>query len=488
MRSLMKVLRRWPRSLSSRILLVLTAGVLLAQLVSSAIWLAQWRADSEHNVQEMARHMAFRVASTVQFFTELPTAYRHVILDQLRDMGGTRFFVTFNREEIRINDLPDSHLKSVVVQQFGEVLRRQLGQDQPLKIAFSRPSDLHVINNDILMLELPERWGSLSLLQGSSEAPILVIQIPLGPEQWLYLATLMPDPSFLESSKPLSRERLLSLLVSLGFMLLFGGWIVRSLTRPLRRLAEAAESFGQGEARALPETGSRELETTARAFNAMQLRIQRFLGDRERLFASISHDLKTPITRLRLRAELLDDASQRDAFCRDLEDLDMLVKGALQSVKDTDIHENRVEVDLYRLLCHMRDSAVLGGRIMTLHGEQKAPFLGKPLALRRCLGNLVDNALCYGGCAEVLIQDNDIQLEIQVRDHGPGIPKDQLKRVFQPYTRLAPNASSHSGMGLGLSIVRNIARAHGGDVSLNNHPEGGVVAILKLPRKDISVR
>ncbi len=482
MNTLAQALRRWPRSLSSRILLVLGMGVLLAQLVSSAIWLTQWRADTAHNVQEMSRQMALRVAATVQFFTELPVAYRHVILDQLRDMGGTRFFVTLNREEIRINDLPDSPLKLHVVQQFREVLQQELRGVEGLKIAFSRPSDLHVIKNDILLQDLPERWGGQSLLLGASESPILVIQIPIAPEQWLYLATLMPDPDFLESSTPLSRERLLSLLVSLSVMLLFGIWIVRSLTRPLRRLAEAAESFGQGEARSLPESGSRELETTARAFNAMQLRIQRYLDDRERLFASISHDLKTPITRLRLRAELLDDEAERDAFCHDLEDLDMLVKGALQSVKETDIHENRVEVDLYRMLCYMRDGAALAGKLVVIEGEQRAPFLGKPLALRRCLGNLVDNALYYGGRADIRIQDDSQGLEIRVSDRGPGIPAAQLERVFSPYTRLSGNPSAHPGMGLGLSIARNIARAHGGDITLTNRAEGGLEARLTLPR------
>jgi signal transduction histidine kinase len=122
-----------------------------------------------------------------------------------------------------------------------------------------------------------------------------------------------------------------------------------------------------------------------------------------------------------------------------------------------------------------------------LHGEQKAPFLGKPLALKRCLGNLVDNALFYGGSADILISDSERQLEILVRDHGPGIPGDQLERVFQPYTRLAPGASNQAGMGLGLSIVRNIARAHGGDVVLSNHPGGGVLASLTLPRKGPAV-
>ncbi|GGO85705.1 two-component sensor histidine kinase [Marinobacterium nitratireducens] len=483
MQGLFRRLQRWPRSVSGRILLVLGLGVLLAQIVSSAIWLAQFRADNERNVREMSRHMAYRVASTVQFFTSLPTAYRHVVLDQLRDMGGTRFFVTLNREEIGINDLPDSPLKRIVVAQFREVLRQELGLDQRVRIAFSRPLDLHVIRNDILLTDLPDRWGKQALLVGDRQAPILVIQIPIGEAQWLYLATLMPDPGFLETGTPLSPERLLSLLVSLAVMMLFGVWIVRSLTRPLRRLAAAAESFGHGQPQPLSEAGSRELEATARAFNGMQLRIQRYLNDRERLFASISHDLKTPITRLRLRAEMLENDGEREAFCRDLEDLDMLVKGALQSVKDTDIHENRVEVDLHQLLCHLRDSARLGGQAVTLEGEQRAPFLGKPLALRRCLGNLIDNALFYGGGADVRIDDSPERLEIRVLDSGPGIPEDKLEQAFTPYTRLSTQHSGQAGMGLGLSIARNIARAHGGELQLRNRPEGGLEACLTLPRQ-----
>jgi signal transduction histidine kinase len=178
----------------------------------------------------------------------------------------------------------------------------------------------------------------------------------------------------------------------------------------------------------------------------------------------------------------LDDDAEREAFCHDLEDLDMLVKGALQSVKDTDIHENRVEVDLHRMLCHMRDGAALAGKKVVLDGHQREPFLGKPLALRRCLGNLVDNALYYGGSADIRIQDSDAGLQISVCDRGPGVPSSQLERVFSPYTRLSGNLSAHPGMGLGLSIARNIARAHGGDIVLSNRAGGGLEARLTLPR------
>jgi len=472
----------FPKSLSGRILLVLAVGVILAQLISSTIWLTQWRADKDHNVREMSRHMAFRVASTVQFFSSLPTAYRHVVLDQLRDMGGTRFFVTLNKELIRVKDLPESRRKSIVVNEVRSVLKQQLGFEQSVRIEFSQADDLHVLNNNIKLLDLPEKWGASTLLIKPLNAPILVIQVPVSDTEWLYLATLMPDPFFLDEGSPLSAERMISLLVSLMIVLLLGYGFVRSLTKPLRRLNQAVEQFGRGEESKLEESGSLELRATARAVNEMQQRIQRYLDDRERLFASISHDLRTPITRLRLRAELLEDVVERADFCDDLEDLEMMVKASLQCVKDTDIHENLIEVDIARLLRQMQQGIELAGGELVLPEPLECFYPAKPLALKRCIGNLIDNAIFYGQRAEVSLVDSERMLVLIIRDFGPGIPEEKLERVFQPYMRLSPDNSGHPGMGLGLSIARNIARAHGGELLLSNHPEKGLVARLTLPR------
>lgn len=484
MRRFFRRLIEWPSSLSGRILAVLALGVLLAQLISAGIWLTQWQADAESRVRQVSKHMAFRVASTIRFFTSLPTAYRHIVLDQLRDMGGTRFFVTLNREFIQVNDLPDTKLKLAVIDEYHQALQQQLGIDpSDVHIAFSWPDDLHVLNNQTLLLDLPERWADLSLLTGPVESPILVLQIAINDKEWLYLATLMPDADFLENHAPLSKERLISLLSSLAVVLFFGVFIVRMLVRPLRRLAKAVERFGHGEACQLEETGPQEVVAAAKAFNAMQQRIQRYLDDRERLFASISHDLKTPITRLRLRAEMLDDEAHRDAFTRDLEDLDLMVKGALQSVRETDIHENQVEVDIWRMLSHMKEGAGIANMEVKLTGKQVYPYRGKPLALKRCIGNLLDNALYYGKRAHVHVTDTEQRLCIHIRDEGPGIPPDKLDRVFTPYTRLTTDHAGHPGMGLGLSISRNIVRAHGGEIRLTNHPEGGLEVELLLPRE-----
>lgn len=474
--------KHWFQSLTGQIIIIMTFGVAAAQFIGSTIWLHQVEADTRENVREVSKHMAFRIAATVSYFKSLPQNYRHVVIDQLQDMGGTRFFVTLNREEILINPIPDSPLKNIVKDEVQSTLVKQLGIGNA-KIAFSSPDDLHVINNHTRLVDLPERWGHHSLLVKPLTPPIIVIQIPINDSDWLYLASLMPDPYFLDDSSPLSRDRIFSMIVSVTTVLLLTLLILRRTTRPLAVLARAAERFGQGDFKPLREVGALEVRRTAHAFNDMQARIQRYLNDREKLFASISHDLKTPITRLRLRAEMLDDEASREAMIRDLEDLDMLVKGAIQSVKETDIHENRVEIDIMRFLNDIRHSTNHHAQVITVEGTLKYPYVGKPLAIRRCLGNLIDNALYYGHQARILVEDSEDELCIRICDRGPGIPDAKIENVFEPYTRLSGSTGGRPGsMGLGLSIARNIARAHGGEVSLHNLADGGLEARLWLPR------
>jgi signal transduction histidine kinase len=260
--------------------------------------------------------------------------------------------------------------------------------------------------------------------------------------------------------------------------------VVRSITRPLAALSDAASAFGQGHdegARPLPETGSREFINTARAFSAMRERIQRYIEDRERLFISISHDLRTPITRLKLRSELLDDEALRNEFEEDLDELDMMVKGALQCVKDSDIHENPAEVKLDALLGRLVRSARLAGHEVGF-AESGLSVRAKPLALKRAIGNLLDNALFYGKRAEISVGGETGAITIAVRDHGPGVPEDAFASLFDPYVRLAHGREQNDGgMGLGLGIARSVIEAHGGQLILENHQEGGLNATIRLP-------
>jgi signal transduction histidine kinase len=470
-----------PISLNLRIIIMMAIGVVLAQLISNAIWTAQWRSDYETRVADMSVAMANRVTSTVRFFVKLPNSYRHLVLDQLRDMGGTRFFVTLNQEKIELEDALDTSAKTIVIDAFNKALHKELGEETPISIVFSQPNDLKVLNNHTKLSDLPERWGHQTLMLAPYDTPILVVQFPINEKEWLYVATVIPSLLLEDTGSPLSGERLISLLVSLLTVMLIGIWGVRYITRPIRRLGRAAERVGRGEAVIVPVQGSNEEQLTAEAFNDMQQRIQRYLDDRERLFASISHDLKTPITRLRLRSELLEDEPAREAFCRDLEDLDLMVKGALQSVSETDIHENQTAINISRLLEHFLEDANIAGHNLLINGPKVTNFTGKPLAIKRCIGNLLDNALHYGTTITINLRITDKHLFIDICDDGPGIPSKNLHNVFEPYIRVLPKDGHAGGMGLGLSIARNIARGHGGDIELENRIPNGLKVILRLP-------
>ncbi|OMH25720.1 ATP-binding protein [Motiliproteus sp. MSK22-1] len=473
-----------PKSLIGRMMAVMVLGVLLAQLFSNVIWVQQLDREKEQVAERSALDLAESVASTVTFFKALPSEYRHIVLSQLRDMGGTRFFVSLNKELLYIEDIEDSKLKQIVLDNFISGLRKRLGSQVEFQVRFSKPETLHVFNNKTLLLDLPPRWAQHSLIYDPQSPPILVAQIKMGEKEWFYLAALLPKPDLLLESEYLPANRLLFLALLVVILLLLATLVVRWLNRPLAKLAQAAERLGQDIDRPpLKEQGPLEVQATARAFNRMQERLQRFIEDRERLFSAISHDLKTPITRLRLRAEMLEDDDQRGSFSRDLEDLDRMVSGALECARGTDIHEPVQPIHIMALLESLQDDAqVLGHRVKVL-GEVGPPYWAKPMALKRCLSNLVDNAIFYGQEAEVEVKNSPEVLEFFIRDQGPGIPDGALEQVFEPYYRVEESRNRNTGgTGLGLSIARNIVHAHGGDLVLHNRENGGLEVHITLPR------
>ena len=473
--------RGLPGSLRGRFVLIMLVGVLGAQLASYAIWTHQARDSRLEQVDELSRNVAYSVASTVRFFRSLPVDYRHIVLDQLRDMGGTRFFVSVNDHRIPIQDIGRGPAQTVVTDNFRAILASELGVDNA-RVEFSSPDTLRLFNNEVLLHDLPPRWGRHSLLMDPIEAPILVVQLPLDAQGWLYVATLLPVPELFDEGW-LSGERLFAALIVLLAVIGLSLLGIRSATRPLARLSRAARRLGDDlDSPPLRETGPREVAATAVAFNRMQQRIQHQVEERERLFTAISHDLKTPLTRMRLRAEMLDDDHQRERFCAALDELDLLVKGALASVRGLDLHEAVEPVDVRGLLKGLAEEMALQGGEVTVTGHA-LPLGAKPLALKRCLANLLENAVFYGKRAEVHLEDSPTKLRITLRDHGPGIPAGQRERVFAPFVRLEPSRSRHTGgSGLGLGIARHILRAHGGEMVLDNHPDGGLVVILELPR------
>lgn len=477
-----------PDSLLGRLSVVMIFGVLVTQVAGGLIWAVQLRSKSEAETRTAAQHLAHSAASAIRYFMTLPPNYRPLMIQQLREMGGTRFFINANSSAVPVKSIGDSRLANLAIDVAAQTLREDLPFLPEARLAFAWPDGLPVASDGLTVNDLPDNWVQHILLTKPNSAPVLVIQMQVESGRWIYLAALMPNPYFLDSDNPLWLDRLVLQGLSLAAILLLTILVVRWTTRPLAALADAAEAFGKGETvPSLPETGSREYVKTARAFSGMRERIKRYLEDRERLFVSISHDLRTPITRLKLRTELMDDDAMRTDFHDDLDELDMMVKGALQSVKDSDIHENRTEVRLDALVLRMiRDARLAGHEIaFTPSGIN---VMAKPLALKRAIGNLFDNALYYGQKVEISIRPSagaggDL-VEIEIRDHGPGVPEDAMGTLFQPYVRLEHGRAQNSGgMGLGLGISRNIVQAHGGELLLRNHPEGGLIATIILPAR-----
>ncbi|GFM71718.1 two-component sensor histidine kinase [Pseudomonas cichorii] len=471
---------RLPRSLLGRMLLLTLLAVLMAQALSSVIWLSQLRATQMVGLVTSARSLAYSMAASVSYFRSLPLAYRPLVLDQLRSMGGTRFVVSLNDRPLDMQILPPTPRKQAVLQVVDEVLREHLGKDPDIAVWFVRPDDLRIFNSGLKLDELPRSWAHYALTLEPLNPPVLVTQIELAPGEWLYIASLLPEPYTSLEEQELPLQQVWFIALTSIFLLVFIGLLVHWQSRPLKRLARAARDMSLGaDVEPVVEGGGSEVVEVSRAFNAMRNRISRYLTERGQLFSAISHDLRTPITRLRLRVELLEDEALQTKFSRDLDELELLVKGALQCVKDTDIHENIEQVDLNHLLECLIEPYLRDGRV-TQKGVAEAAYPGKPLALRRCIGNLIDNAIKYGHRAHLKVEDNELAFVLHVDDEGPGVPEKRLEHVFEPHFRLA--GSQQQGYGLGLGIARNIAHSHGGEVSLQNLRDGGLRVTLFLPR------
>ncbi len=265
----------------------------------------------------------------------------------------------------------------------------------------------------------------------------------------------------------------LSLVATVGVSLLF----VRRLVRPLGAMAEAARAAGRGDRSArVAETGARELRHAATAFNDMQARIARFDDERVRTLAAVGHDLRTPIASLRIRAEMLDDEA-REPMVRTLDEMGVMAAGLVAYARGKGDGERTASVHLKALLerlCIERGAA--------FEATDDAAVVGRPVALTRAIGNLIDNAVRYAGAARVLLSRDAPNAVITINDRGPGIAPERLDTVFEPFVRGEASRSNETGgAGLGLSIARSIVQAHGGDVELANRPEGGVRARVRLP-------
>jgi signal transduction histidine kinase len=474
-------------SLYARFLFLLLAGLLSAFVVSNFLWIYVLEAKKADEGRGMAIDMAASVGRAVEFIRAYPKEYRHIILNQMRDIGGSRFLVSINDEFIQVEPIEATAISDNFLNDFNQSITATLGQRlKDMQVTFADPTQLRVYKNDIKLIDLPPRWAQNSLIREPNVAPVLVAQMPLGGGEWLYLAGLLPDPYYLSDTRGLSNQQILFLVITLLVLVVLSWLLVRWLTLPLTNLSKAARHLGTDidyDLKPLMLTGSKEVRQTAAAFNFMQERILRFIENRERMFSAISHDLKTPITRLRLRAELMEESETQHKMIRDLDELEIMVKGALDLGKSTDLHEATHPININQLVRTFKDEFKLMGADLEIRGIVKRPYYGKPLALKRCLSNLINNGIFYGANVSIDLVDSRHELKIYIIDNGPGIPDDELEKVFEPYVRLEGSRNRNTGgAGLGLSIARNIVHGHGGQLRLRNRIGYGLEAAVILPR------
>lgn len=262
--------------------------------------------------------------------------------------------------------------------------------------------------------------------------------------------------------------------------------LLRWATRPLRDLALAAERFSLDQVpQHLSEDGPAEVRRAARAFNTMRERIQRLVTERMEAMAAVSHDLRTPITRLRLRSELLDDDSARRQIDADLGEMEEMIDSTLEYLRGGVSSEAVRPIDLATVIETIVDEHLDQGHSVTLAGLSSAPILGRVLPLKRAFSNIIGNAVKYGVSAKIGILGDQGRFIVLIEDRGPGIPPADMERVFHPFVRLEESRGRETGgSGLGLTIAQAVARSHEGSIALENRPEGGLCVTVSLPRLD----
>jgi signal transduction histidine kinase len=320
--------------------------------------------------------------------------------------------------------------------------------------------------------------GPAAIVIDDSPAEEVAAWLQLSDGSWL---TVTVDREALGALWPLRFGLGLSVLT--GGIALLAVWAARRVTVPLGRFAQAAGRLGTDvNAPPMAEAGPSEIVQAARAFNQMQERIQRLVDDRTRMLAAIAHDLRTVLTRLRLRAELIDDAEQQEKAIADLDAMTIMLDETLAFARDDGAGEARQDVDLAVLVRSLCDDLADAGQPVQYLGPDRLRFACRPVALRRALANLIDNAVKYGREAQVGLHTERATIRLTIEDRGPGIPAAAREQVFQPFFRLEPSRSrATGGTGLGLAVARTIVHRHGGEITLDDRPGGGLLVRITLP-------
>ncbi len=375
-----------------------------------------------------------------------------------------------NRPGIRLDKAPDAPPLAATPSKFTAALAARVGQQYQLRTLAAKPAACAVPRLQYSMFYPTER-----IWPGVCEA----INVRMRDGELLRLEILPPSSSVLAE---LSDYRMIFAMFLISITAL-AYLVARMTTRPLKQLAQAAKDLGNDiNHPPLMLAGASEIRQASAAFNAMQARIRQHIFQRTQMLAAITHDLQTPLTRMRLRLEKVSDAELQQRLVDDLSAMQEMVREGLDLARSMDTTETMQPLDLDSLLGSVCCDATDAGQQVEVIGNANRALLGRPMALRRCLVNLIDNGVKYGKKAVVTVDSAAGAARIRIRDNGPGIAPGEQARVFEPFYRVESSRSRESGgTGLGLTIARNIAEQHGGTIGLCNHPDGGLEVTLMLP-------
>ncbi|MEM9726345.1 MAG: ATP-binding protein [Pseudomonadota bacterium] len=462
--------RLWPRSLRGRLIALLLAALVLAQMVAAILFFDERRMAVR---LALAEESMARTAQMAVLLRGLEPDLRRAAL-RAASTRRTQFRETRAAPRLRGPDELDRRpreadwLRAQLVSALEDLAPEVSDWDRRAQISLTRT-----------------RWrggppGPGRGRPGGRRGPswALTAAVALETDRWLTLETRF-RPAPLRAGWPA--------LVAMGLtalaIIVIVSFSVGRLTRPLRDLAEAAERFGRGAGGApVRERGPEEARRLIATFNGMQERITRFVSDRTRMLASISHDLRTPLTSMRIRAELVEDAETRDKLIEGLDEMHRMVEATLAFAREDAETEPTRPIDLASLAESVVEDFQEMGAAATFAPAPRAVVACRPEAVKRALRNLIENALRYGGRADVSVAISGEMVAIRVDDAGPGVAPDDIEGLFEPFARGEASRNRETGgAGLGLSIARSIARGHGCEVTLENRAAGGLRARLALP-------
>ena len=461
-------LRLWPRSLAGRLAALLILTLVVAQIVTFALFSGERIAAFRSAYRE---DVFFRLVSLVDLIEETPPALHERLLTTASS-GGFRVGIG-PEPAVGQEDDEESAIRDRLAAATGKPA-------EAVRVAIS-----HRLWREHRRMRVrwhdgaqdDDDWEDERDERGHRPPPWARASIRLDDGRWLNATAERPPVP------PLGRAFLASFLISAAAVAAVGSVGVRFASGPLRRLAGAADRLGRGESfEPLPETGPLETRQANIAFNRMRERIDRFVRDRTAMLAAIAHDLRTPITTLRLRAEFVEDEETREKILETLAEMQAMAEAVLAFTRGDAESEETRPIDVTALVESIVEDAAENGRDVRFEDSPPVTLTCRPLALKRAVGNLIDNASFYGTRARVRVERAADDVRIVIDDDGPGIPEADLERVFDPFVRLESSRSRDTGgAGLGLAIARSMARAHGGDVQLENRTGGGLRAVVSLP-------